>query len=154
LFVRLRLEGRAETAVDDYGLFEARLLHTPLLSGLAGVAGVFIFAVAPSIFGTNAAANQAAAVSLSQVFDLATNTRGLIAAAIFGLTPELLIKWLGSQADGIKGQLEASRAAGAKKRRHDDCDDASSNGGAAHIRVGEHGVSADIGAPDQHAKAG
>lgn len=127
LFARLRSEGTAEAAVDDYGLFEARLLHTPLLSGLSGVAGVFVMAVAPSILGTNAAAGQAATVQLSQVFDLANNTRGLIAAGIFGLAPELLLRWLGSQADRIKGQLDASRAAGAAKPSH--CDDDSGGSG-------------------------
>ena len=131
LFARLRSEGIAGAAVDDYGLFEARLLHIPLLSGLAGVAGVFVLAVAPSILGTNAAADQAATVSLAQVFDLGKNTRGLIAAGVFGLAPELLTRWLGKQADTIKDQLEASQPAGASKTGAKNGTETPADGGAA-----------------------
>ena len=50
LFNRLRIEGGRPTGVSDFGLFQARLLHTPIVSGLAAVAGVLIVAVSPSFF--------------------------------------------------------------------------------------------------------
>jgi len=40
LFNRLYLDASTETAVEDYGLSAARLLHTPLLCGLAAVFGL------------------------------------------------------------------------------------------------------------------
>src|SRR4029079_8453571 len=43
LFNRLRLEVGPDRGVEqDFGLFDARLLQTVLLSGVAGVGGVFI----------------------------------------------------------------------------------------------------------------
>ena len=48
LFNRLRLEVGRSGAVEDFGLSMARLVVTPLLSGLAAVAGVYLVAVAPS----------------------------------------------------------------------------------------------------------
>ena len=52
LFNRLRLEVGRSGAVEDFGLSMARLVVTPLLSGLAAVAGVYLVAVAPSLFPT------------------------------------------------------------------------------------------------------
>ncbi len=43
LFSRIYRESLTSTAVDDYGLTLARLIATPLLSGLAGVGGVVLF---------------------------------------------------------------------------------------------------------------
>ena len=111
LFARLRAEGRASSALDDYGLFEARLIATPLLSGLAALGGAFVVALAPAVLGTDATAAQASS-NLAQVFSLADNTRGLVAAAVFGLAPELLVAWLGSRANTIQGQLANTNAAG------------------------------------------
>ena len=51
LFNRLRLEASHTPKVDDYGLYVARLLTGPLLSGLAGVAGVYLIAQAPTFLG-------------------------------------------------------------------------------------------------------
>jgi hypothetical protein len=73
LFNLLRLQAKSDTAVEDFNLFEARLVHTPLLSGLAGVAGVVVVAMA-----ANAAAD---AATLSTIFDLSKNRLGLLVAA-------------------------------------------------------------------------
>jgi hypothetical protein len=111
LIARLRAEGRAGSASDDYGLFEARLLQTPPLSGLAAVGGAVILAISPTLLGgLPASAN--GATSLEQVFSLDGAVRGVIAAGVFGLSPELLLRWLQRQADDVKKNLESSEAAG------------------------------------------
>jgi len=51
LFNRLRIEASHTPKVDTYGLYIARLLTGPLLSGLAGVAGVYLIAQAPTFLG-------------------------------------------------------------------------------------------------------
>ncbi len=111
LFARLRTEGRADSAVDDYGLFEARLLHVPLLSGLAALGGVFLAAVLPSLLGPTAGPDaEAAPPPLDTIFGL--TSRALLAAAVFGLTPELLFRGLRTQADTLKRELASSEPGG------------------------------------------
>lgn len=102
LFALLRAENSAGPAVDDFGLFEARLLATPLLSGLASIAGVVLVAFGPSLLG---AGTPATPPKMAEVFSLTENMRGLLAAAIFGLTPELLIGNLKRQSDAVIEQL-------------------------------------------------
>jgi hypothetical protein len=51
LFNRLRIESSHTPKVDTYGLYVARLLTGALLSGLAGVAGVYLIAQAPTFLG-------------------------------------------------------------------------------------------------------
>jgi hypothetical protein len=109
LFARLRAENNAGPAVDDYGLFEARLLATLLLSGLASVVGVVIVAFGAGVLVSEPAS--ATTPSLMQIFSLAHNTRGLLAAAIFGLTPELLTGWLTKQSNAVMAQLASTSPA-------------------------------------------
>jgi hypothetical protein len=99
LFGRLRAESSAGPADDDYGLFEARLLATPLLSGLAAIGGVVVVSMAEVLANVNPHLDWAS------IFNLSDNARGLLAAAIFGLTPELLIGRLGKQTDETLKQL-------------------------------------------------
>ena len=113
LFNRLRLEADSGVATDqDFGLFDARLLHTLLISGLAGVGGVFLMSAAP---GAGAVlGSQAPTVSLpplEEVFNPATNRLGLLVAAVFGLTPDLIIGKLRQQTDALKQDLSSSEAA-------------------------------------------
>lgn len=49
LFNRLYLDGQSDSAIEDFGLSTARLVTTPLLSGLAGVGGVLISVLMPSV---------------------------------------------------------------------------------------------------------
>jgi hypothetical protein len=51
LFNRLRIESTRSSTVEDYGLYLARLVTGALLSGLAGVAGVYLVAQAPAFLG-------------------------------------------------------------------------------------------------------
>jgi hypothetical protein len=104
LFNRLRLQAKADSAIEDFNLFEARLMHTPLVSGLAGLAGVILVAIAPAASGQNV-------TSLSNVLDLASNPAGLLLAAGFGLTPDRIIGTLEDQTEKLKGQLKAGKAA-------------------------------------------
>jgi hypothetical protein len=91
------------------------------------VAGVFIVAISPEVLGTRQAA-AAIPTSLAQVFSLADNFRGLIAAGVFGLAPELLFRWLHGQADSIKEGLETTEASGGNGSSKDDCDDGGGSG--------------------------
>jgi len=104
LFNRLRLQAQSDLAVEDFNLFEARLVHTPLISGLAGVAGVILVAVAP-------AAGTQTLPDLTTIFDLTRNPLGLLIAAAFGLAPGRLIGPLEDQTERLKGQLKAGKAA-------------------------------------------
>lgn len=106
LFNRLAAESSSNTAIEDYGLNLARLIQTPLFSGLAAIGGVVLMAMLPiSVEGG------VQGLSLSAIFDLGQNRFGLVTAAVFGLTPRLLINRLQSQAESYKDDLQKSEAA-------------------------------------------
>lgn len=113
LFNRLRIEGGSGAATaPDYGLFDARLLHTLLISGLAGVGGVFLMSAAPIAGAAFGAGGQAVTpLSIDQVFDVGSNRLAIIVAAVFGLTPDLIIGRLRQQVDALKEDLSTSEAA-------------------------------------------
>ena len=107
LLARLLIEGRSHSAVDDYGLFEARLLHIPLVGGLAAVFGVVLVA-----FVAKAATGIADdTTDLTKIFTV-TDVRSLVTAAAFGLAPSLLIAGLNENVASIKNSLTSSEAAG------------------------------------------
>jgi hypothetical protein len=112
LFNRLRIEASSNRAIDDFGLFEARLLHTPLISGLAGVGGVFLVAIAPLASGVGVAGGSPIP-EMDKVFDVAHNQIGLLVAALFGLTPSSIIGSLQRQTDQVKHDLASSSAVSA-----------------------------------------
>jgi len=60
LFNRQRVGSGADTHIEDYGLWHARLVHTPVFSGLAAVAGVVLFAIVPAILNAEALTPQTA----------------------------------------------------------------------------------------------
>jgi hypothetical protein len=60
LFNRQRVGSGADTHIEDYGLWHARLVHTPVFSGLAAVAGVVLFAIVPAILNAEALTPQEA----------------------------------------------------------------------------------------------
>jgi hypothetical protein len=118
LFNRLRIEASSNRAIDDFGLFEARLLHTPLISGLAAVGGVFLIAIAPLATGIMAESAGATALpKMTEVFDVAENQIGLLVAALFGLTPNSIIGSLQTQTDRLKHDLTMSSAVSSDDRR-------------------------------------
>ena len=107
LFNRLRVEVGRSGAVEDFGLSMARLVVTPLLSGLAAVAGVYLVAVAPSLFPTGQTAAPLPP-TLTHVFDLGTNAVGLVYAAIFGLAPNTLTNQLAAASGRIEREIAST----------------------------------------------
>lgn len=116
LFAQLRSSSRsAKSGEDDFGLARARMVYTPILSGLAALGGVLVLnMLAPTLVTTLAVANggagatgnaTAASQDLHKIFSLRENTMGLVVAAVFGLTPDLLISRLQGQADRYKADL-------------------------------------------------
>jgi hypothetical protein len=152
LFSRLRIEATRPSTNDDYGLYLARLLTGPLLSGLAGVAGVYLVAQAPTFIAplaevgsTSAAASpgpsasptpsdiaaaiQAAPRALADIYDLTTNHLALAVAAVFGLAPGLLTARLQQQVDRAERDLQRSEPATSSAVGGAPPDDSSGEGG-------------------------
>ena len=111
---RLRIESSRSSAVEDYGLHLARLIATPLLSGLAAVAGVYLVAKTPELLTVVSPSTAATPepLDISQIFDLAANQSALVVAAVFGLVPAQLFSGLQRQAERFQLDLEKSAPAG------------------------------------------
>ena len=100
LIGRLSIESQSDKTVDDYRLSLARLLATPLLSSLAAVLGVMIVA---------------RTTDLNMIYNFNTSlVPGLIIAATFGLTPNLLINQLQKKSDEYKGNLQSMQPTSGK----------------------------------------
>lgn len=150
LFNRLYLDGHTDTGVEDFGLSTARLVSTPLASGLAAVFGVLVSVLLPGLLdgvlpvsGTPTVAPTSAVVapssqatltglpgqvvplaspsapaaqqptktvSLGDVFDVQQYPFEVVLAAIFALTPGLLITRLQRQTDKFKADLTSTQA--------------------------------------------
>ena len=115
---RLRIESGRSSAIEDFGLHFARLIATPLLSGLAGVAGVYLVAMTPELLTIannvppTTGGQTTTVLALDTIFDLATNQSALLVAAVFGLVPAQLFSGLQRQADRFQVDLEKSAPAG------------------------------------------
>ncbi len=101
LFSRIYRESLTSTAVDDYGLSLARLIATPLLSGLAGVGGVLLFST--FVF-------ESITFPTSNIFRL-DRPDYIIAAAFFGLAPYLIIRSLQQRSEKYISALKSSKGA-------------------------------------------
>ena len=118
LFSRLRTESEAERAIEDFGLSSARLIHRPLFSGLAAICGVVLIGMlsgplnSPLVPAGNVVGPvsgvPAQVVPLDHIFDLQKYPFGLILAALFGLTPSLLIRRLEQETDKYKIDLKST----------------------------------------------
>jgi hypothetical protein len=100
LFGRIYSESKANTGGDDYGLSLGRLISTPLISGIAGIGGVFLYniiilQVAPGSSGL-----------LLSIFNI-NRLDYLIAAAVFGYAPNLLMR--GLQSNKYVSALQSSQ---------------------------------------------
>jgi len=104
LFARAQGEWSANTAVDDFGLSTARLIHTPWLSGLAAVGGVLV----TSILDSHLLSNNPQTSTLDAIFQNRPSL--LIVAAVFGLTPDLIIRRLTQQVDKYKEDLQSTQS--------------------------------------------
>jgi hypothetical protein len=91
LFGRLFDERNADKVIDDYGLSMARILVTPLISGLAALVGV-LFVTTSSTIDT--------------IYKI--NLQNLVFAAVLGFAPNLLINTLRSKSEEIKGQIKSA----------------------------------------------
>ncbi|HEX9988622.1 MAG TPA: hypothetical protein VGE45_09115 [Chloroflexia bacterium] len=101
------------TLEDDYGLTQARLLNAPLMSGLAAVGGVLVFALLNPVLVPNQPDGTASTKLpglLSGFFDVGTYPFGLLVAAIFGFAPNLLIKALQRQIEQYQEDLKSTNA--------------------------------------------
>ena len=124
LFNRLRIESSRSSTVEDYGLYLARLVTGAVLSGLAGVAGVYLIAQAPAFISpltqsttaTGAVVAPAKAVPLAEIYNLTTNHLALFVAAVFGLAPSTLTARLQAQVDRLERDLQRSEPATSKSR--------------------------------------
>ncbi len=105
LFGRFYRESVAGSAVDDFGFATARLIATPVLSGLAGIGGVMLTVMLANTIG-DATAQQ---MSLDKIFHM--DAFLFFAAAIFGLAPNLLIKGLQDKASKFETDIQSSKAA-------------------------------------------
>ena len=112
LFNRLSSELNCNNDVEDYGLTEARLSLTPVLSGLAAIGGVYLTAMLTgTLHGVVSGSTQTVTLSLPSVgiiLNLSQNPFGLVVAAVFGLSPTVLISALQAQADKYKGALQST----------------------------------------------
>jgi len=91
--------------VEDYGLNAARLRQTAVASGLGAVAGVVLTAIAIDTTGTTQR------TSLEQIFNIGNSPGQLLIAAVFGLSPQLVIQRLTEQADQYRKDLTDTEAA-------------------------------------------
>jgi hypothetical protein len=113
LFRQLRTAASKDSATDDFGLSTARLVETPLFSGLAAIGGVVLTAMVAAVIPATAPTAVSAlgkVPSLGQIFDVSKNPTGLIVAAVFGLAPSLLIARLEQRVDDYKSDLKSSEA--------------------------------------------
>ncbi len=106
LFGRFYREAVTGSAVDDFGFSTARLIATPLLSGLAGIGGVMLTVMFASLGDT---LNKAGDITMNDIFHM--DPRLFFAAAIFGLAPNLLIRGLQDEASKYATDIQSSKAA-------------------------------------------
>ena len=119
LLAQVRADAKRNDVVEDYGLASARLYQTVLASGLAGVAGVLLMPIAIDVGGATAST----AATLSSVFNVTDNPGQLLLAAVFGLSPQLLLDRLGASADEYKAQLTNTQVSGSGSDTSETADD-------------------------------
>jgi hypothetical protein len=122
LFNRLYKDSANDNSVEDYGLTSTRLALTPILSGLAALGGVLVVAMLPAVMssgvfmvssGAAAGAQRLATAipTLADIYSLQGNAFGVIFAAIFGLTPALLLGSLQDAADKYRDSIKSTAPA-------------------------------------------
>jgi len=112
LFNRLYLDASTQTAVEDYGLSVARLMYTPLVSGIAALGGVLIVPMLSALVnpGTTTNVNTLNSVvpALGEIFHVTNRPFGLVIAAVFGLSPATLLSRLQQEAEQYKNGLKST----------------------------------------------
>jgi hypothetical protein len=112
LFNQLYLDGSTETATEDYGLAAARLFHTPMISGLAALGGALAIPMLSVLANssTNATPDLGTIPSLATILNLTDHPFSLVLAAIFGLSPTVLISRLQQEAEKYKADLKGTES--------------------------------------------
>jgi hypothetical protein len=106
LFVRFYNEANAkDTPADDYGLLLSRLIATPLLSGLAGIGGVVLTAALINVGGGRTP-------GLGAIFNGTVTIDYLLAAAVFGYAPNMIVGSLQQRAQKFSSDLQNSKGEG------------------------------------------
>jgi hypothetical protein len=108
---------RSSVAIDDYGLEEVRLTLLPVVSGLAGVAGVIVVSLLASpgvtaVLRPDAANTMGGAPvlpALPDVFNITNNPAGLVFAALFGIAPGLLLVRLRDLASTYEAAIRSTQ---------------------------------------------
>ena len=106
LFGRFYQESTTGSAVDDFGFSTTRLIATPLLSGLAGIGGVLLL-ITLAALGGSVLSSANGPLDLGQIFVIKPQL--LLIAAVFGLTPNLLITGLQNTARKYESDIQSSR---------------------------------------------
>ena len=113
LFVSFYNETNAKNAPsDDYGLLLSRLIATPLLSGLAGIGGVVITATLINLGGGKTP-------DLGAIFNGSITIDYMLACAVFGYAPNLIIGNLQQRALKFSTDLQNSKGEGSKSSGSD-----------------------------------
>lgn len=107
LFSQLYTESQIDKATDDYDLTLARIIVTPVLSGLTAVGGVLLTTLISLSLKAGQSNNP---LALKDGFDLLSNPLGVLIAAAFSLTPRLFIGALTQKAQGFISQLQQTSA--------------------------------------------
>jgi hypothetical protein len=117
LFNRLYVESGDDAAGEDYGLSKARLLLTPMLSGLAAVGGVMITGMLSGVVDIDAitplravSGASAATLDLGAIFNLHGYPFALVLAAMFGLAPKTFLKRLQKASEQSALDLKSTAA--------------------------------------------
>jgi len=112
LFSRLFTERQSDSAVDDYGLTIARVTVTPIVSGVAAIAGVLVASFLSLNLLNTPGTKGSGLPSLMTIYDLVQNQQGIIIAALFGFAPNLFINVLQQKANDATTKLKNSTAPG------------------------------------------
>lgn len=114
LLYRLYGESKAKRAIDDYGLSMTRLVTSPAFSGLAAVLGVLLTYVVFNIAGITGSDGAASGLGdlpkaqVAAIFDLGKYPVTFIIAALFGMTPNVIIAYLQKQTKRYIGEIEST----------------------------------------------
>ena len=109
LFNRLYSDTSAVTQGGDYKLSATRLLGVPLLSGTAAIIGVVIVTMGAAI------QNDAPPTSLKESLSLIDRPLNILAAAVFGFTPGIVVDRLRQETDKVKDDLKSVKPQAAGK---------------------------------------
>lgn len=138
LFDRLREEKDTDNVVDDYGLTMARIIVTPLLSGLAALVGVFLVTILSITITSQTSGGTSAGsmppVIIEDIYNFIKYPQNLVFAAIFGYLPNLVLNILQSKSEDIKSQLKSatpSNVSASKGNGNDSSAKGKSNGSSS-----------------------